>query len=356
MRAVVLHSTRSVRVENVPDPRIEHPRDVLVRVTSASICGCDLSVYHGASTRPLGHELVGVVEELGPQVRNLRRGDRVVVPFEGACGTCWFCERGFTPHCTAPKVRTTCGQAQLARVPHADFGPRRILGVSDEQALMLCDVLPAAYAGLRWAQLQPGETVAVWGCGAIGLMALRLARALGAAQLIGVDVLPERLELVRRTSGAVAVDASSSDAVETIRQLTGGRGADVGIEASDAPAQPSLKEKISSALHMQHSDPAVEHVIASVRRAGRVSLLGAHGSSSEGLPLKVVHEKGLRVHAGHAPVHGYIDELMEMVRAGRVSVDDVITHRLPLERAPHAYELCSRRQDGCVKVALNPWG
>jgi threonine dehydrogenase-like Zn-dependent dehydrogenase len=371
MRAVVFHNTRNISVETVADPHLEHPRDAVVRVTSASICGSDLHVYNGVyphvRSHVPGHELVGVVEEVGAQVRNLKRGDRVVVPFAVACGTCWFCERGFTQHCTEhrggggmlgfkdQRGGYSGGQAQFVRVPFADFGPRHVpQTLTDEQVLLLSDMLPTAYAGLRWAQLQQGESVAIWGCGPVGLMAMKLARAMGAALVIGVDVLPYRLDLARRVAGAVAVDALNSDAVETVKQLTGGRGADVGIEAVGLQADLRLKDKISSRLHLQAHRSPVSQVMAAVRPAGRVSLLGVHGPNDT-LPLPVLHQKGLRVSSGHAPVHGFLDELMEMVRSARLRADDVITHRLPMERAPHAYEICSRRVDGCVKVALNPW-
>jgi threonine dehydrogenase-like Zn-dependent dehydrogenase len=386
MKALVFHTPKHVSVDDVPDPKIEDARDALIRVTATAICGSDLHIYNGAFPQPkplvLGHEFMGVVEEVGKDVKNLKRGDRVVVPFPVACGRCWFCESNFPTQCETSNAEHygpegglltqkggalfgytdlyggyRGGQAQYARVPFADYGPRLVPdGLADEQVLFLTDILPTGYSGLRWAEMQPGETVAVIGCGPVGLMAQKLARALGAGLVIGVDVLPYRLETAKRTAGSEVVDASKSDAVEEIRRLTKGRGADVVIEAVGMEPQRGLLKKVANVLHLQRgSIDAVELAFSAVRRSGRVSLMGVYGTNYDNFPLGQMVDKGLRVQTGQATVHNFIDELLTMVRDGKVHADDIISHRLPLVDAPHGYRIFNSKEEDCVKVVLNPW-
>lgn len=386
MKAAVYHAPKRVSVDDEPDPKIEHPRDALLRVTATAICGSDLHIYNGVfpQVRPLvlGHEFMGVVEEVGSEVRNLAPGDRVIVPFPVACGRCWFCEHQWPTHCEnsnkdhyGPEGGLLSqkggglfgytdlyggyrgGQAQYVRVPFADAGPRKVPAeLSDEQVLFLTDILPTAYSGLRWADVQPGETVAVWGCGPVGLMALKLARALGAGQVIGVDILPYRLDTARRTAGATTVDASERDPVDAIRELTNGRGADVVIEAVGMEVDRNVLKKLANVLHMQRgSITALERCFSAVRRGGRVSVLGVYGTTYDNFPLGQLFDKGLRVQAGQAPVHVYVDELLEMVRSGKVQANDIISHRLPLSEAARGYDIFNRKEEDCVKVVLDPW-
>jgi S-(hydroxymethyl)glutathione dehydrogenase / alcohol dehydrogenase len=386
MKALVFHAPKDVRVETVPDPKIEEPRDIILRVTSTAICGSDLHIYNGffPQVKPmvLGHEFMGIVEEAGPRVTRLKRGDRVVVPFPIACGHCWFCEHKLPTACEESNKKHygpeggvisqkggglfgytdlyggySGGQAQYVRVPLAEYGPRKVPeALKDEEVLFLSDILPTGYTGLRWAEVRPGDTVAVWGCGPVGLMAQKMARVLGAKKVIGVDILDYRLQTARETAGSVTINAEKEDAIEAVRSMTDGRGADVVIEAVGMEAHRSLREKVSNVLHLQAGTiSSLEQCISAARRGGRLSVLGVYGTTYANFPLGQLVDKGLRVQLGQAPVQTYIDELLAFIVEGRVKVDDIISHRLPLDQAARAYKVFCEKEDKCVKVVLNPW-
>jgi S-(hydroxymethyl)glutathione dehydrogenase / alcohol dehydrogenase len=384
MKALVFHKPKDVRVEEVPDPRIEHPRDAILRVTSTAICGSDLHIYNGLVPQlgrmTLGHEFMGVVEEVGPEVTDLQAGDRVLVPFPMADGTCWFCTHGLPTACentnrlygpegallkgkgagmfgyTDLYGGKDGGQAEKVRVPFADHGPRKVPdGLKDEQALFLTDILPTAWQAVQWGGVQEGDTVAVFGCGPVGLLAQRVAKSKGASKVIGVDVQDDRLDMARRLMGSVPVNANEEDVDDFIRGQTEGRGADVCIDAVGMEADRNVLEKASAVVHLQRGTMKVlRHCLGSVRRGGRVSVVGVYGTSFDNFPLGQLFDKGLTLRGGQANVHEVVDELLEHVKAGRLRADDIITHVRPLDDAPEMYDLFNRKEDGCVKVVLKP--
>ncbi|NJK88325.1 MAG: glutathione-dependent formaldehyde dehydrogenase [Myxococcales bacterium] len=384
MRAAVFHKPKDIRVDTVEDPRIDQPTDAILKVTSTAICGSDLHIYNGAVLQPksmvLGHEFMGIVEEVGPEVTNLSVGDRVIVPFPIACGGCWFCAHDWPTQCErsnpnyGPKGGIfrqkgaglfgytelyggyDGGQAEYVRVPYAGVGPRKVPeSLTDEQALFLTDILPTGFAGVTWADVQPGETVAVFGCGPVGLMAMKAAWYKGAGRVFGVDVLDYRLEKARATAGAETFNIANEDAIQAIRELTGGRGADVCIDAVGMEVDRSLIDKVLNVLRLQRgSITAVELCFDTVRRGGRVSILGVYATDYASFPLGQMMDKAITVRTGQAPVHVFIDELMEAVRDRKIIADDIITHRLPLSEASRAYDMFNRKTDDCVKVVLTP--
>jgi S-(hydroxymethyl)glutathione dehydrogenase / alcohol dehydrogenase len=385
MRAVRYHRPKNVSVDTVPDPRIEQPTDAIVRVTATAICGSDLHIYNGLILQlrrfVLGHEFMGIVEDVGSSVQKLRRGDRVVVPFPIACGACFFCERSLPVHCEVSNpgrygpegglIRQKGGglfgytdlyggydggQAEAVRVPFADFGPRQVPdSLSDEQALFLTDIIPTGFAAIDWADLQGGETVAVFGCGPVGLMAMKCAWLRGAGRVIGVDLEPYRLSMAERVADADVIDARETDPVEIIRAETGGRGADVVVDAVGMEAHRGLMKKLANVVHVQlGSTAALEKCLSAVRRGGVVSIVGVYGMSYDNFPLGQLFDKGVSLRMGQAPVHRYADHLVDLVASGKLRADDIITHRMPLAEAPRAYQLFNRKEDGCVKVVLHP--
>lgn len=385
MKAVRFHKPGDMRVDTVDDPAIEAAGDIILRVTSTAICGSDLHLYNGffPQTSPLvmGHEFMGIVEEVGPGVRKLRRGDRVVVPFPVACGSCFFCRRGLPVQCEqsnpghyGPEGGALeqkggglfgytdlyggydGGQAEYVRVPHADVGPRKVSDqFSDEQVLFLTDIFPTGFSGVEWAGVRGGETVAVFGCGPVGLMAQKAAWVRGAARVIGLDIEPSRLAMARKAANAEVIDVSEGNAVEVIRSLTEGRGADVCIDAVGMEADRTLVDKMTNVLHGEvGSIKALKMALSAVRRGGHVSILGVYAIPYDSFPIGQIFDKGLTLHSGQAPVHQYIDELMTWLDGGKIRLDDIITHRLSLEDAPEGYRIFNEKSDNCVKVVLKP--
>jgi S-(hydroxymethyl)glutathione dehydrogenase / alcohol dehydrogenase len=385
MKAVVFHKPKDMRVETVDDPSLEDGRDVIVRVTATAICGSDLHLYNGffPQAKPLvmGHEFMGIVEDVGSEIRNLQRGDRVVVPFPIACGGCFFCAQGLPVQCERSNQKHhgpegglfdqkggalfgytdlyggyNGGQAEYVRVPYADVGPRKVPErFSDEEVLFLTDILPTGFSGVEWAGVQGGETVAVFGCGPVGLMAQKCAWVRGAGRVIGLDIEPYRLDMAKRSANAEVINVKEGDPVEAIRAMTDGRGADVCIDAVGMEAERSLLDKAKNVLHMQMGTINVlKMCFSAARRGGAVSILGVYGMPYDNFPIGQIFDKGLKIYAGQALVHRYIDELISWLEKDRIRLNDIITHRLPLAEAPHGYEIFNEKKENCVKIVLSP--
>jgi Threonine dehydrogenase and related Zn-dependent dehydrogenases len=385
MKAAVFHKPGNVQIDEVPAPRIEHPEDIVLRVTSTAICGSDLHIYNGFLPQKepitLGHEFMGRVEESGDKVTKLKKGDRVVVPFPIACGRCFFCRDGLPGHCEnsnpekyGPEGRLLDekggglfgytdlyggyqgGQAEFVRVPYANFGPRIVDDrFRDEEVLFLTDIFPTGWSAVDWAGIQGGETVAVFGCGPVGLMAQKIAWLRGAKRVIGVDRLPYRLSAAERTARSETINFEEENVVDKIRDLTHGRGADVCIDAVGLEAHRGLKDKVMNIAHMEAgSISALQLCISAVRRGGVVSVVGVYGMPYDAFPLGQIFDKGIKFAFGQAPVQKYIDELMGILERHEIKLDDIITHTLPLEKAPDAYRIFRDKEDDCIKVVLKP--
>ncbi len=381
MRAVVYEGPYRLRVRDKPAPRIEHPEDVVLRVTRAAICGSDLHLLHGfvPDTRvgsTFGHEFTGTVEETGASVRTLRRGDRVVVPFNISCGSCFYCQRGLFGDCEAsnPMSRLASGvygyshttggydggQAEYVRVPFADVGPMKIPDdMADEDVLLLSDVLPTGYQAAEMGGVSAGDVVAVFGCGPIGLVAARSAWLLGAERVVALDRVASRLRFAERWAGAETIDlAEVDDPVAALQELNLGRGPDVcvdavGLEASGSPWQTLLGRKLKVT---PGSSVVLDWAIHAVRKGGTVSIVGVYGPPANLVPIGVAMNKGLTLRMAQANVKRYLPHLLEHVRAGRLDGKGLITHRFPLEHAPAAYRTFDEKAEGCIKCVLVPAG
>lgn len=386
MKALTFHRPKKVSVDTIPDPTIEKKNDIILKVTSTAICGSDLHIYNGLvpQVRPmvLGHEFMGVVEEVGSDIKHLKRGDRVVVPFPIACGHCFFCEHQIHTQCENSNPNygpeggllreknaalfgytdlyggVNGGQAEYVRVPFAHFGPRKVDdNLTDEQVLFLTDIYPTGYSAIDWADLKGGETVAVFGCGPVGVMAMKAAWLKGAGRVIGVDCLNYRMEIARKSGKAEVINFKETDPVEAIREMTNGRGADVCVDAVGMEADRNLLEKVSNIAHLQAGTiSALKQCVSAVRRGGTVSIVGVYGTTYDNFPLGQIFDKMVRLNMGQAPVQRYIDELLQHVREGKVYLDDIITHKLPLDRAAEAYQIFCNKEDNCMKVVLKPHG
>lgn len=385
MKAAVFHKPGDIRVDQVPDPMIQDPRDVILRVTSTAICGSDLHILSGAvpQKEPLvmGHEFMGIVEEAGSAITNLKRGDRVVVPFPIACGQCFFCTHEAPVACENSNHKHygpngdmldqkggalfgytdlyggyAGGQAEYVRVPYADVGPRIVPeNLTDEQVLFLTDIFPTGWSAIDWAQLKGGEVVAVFGSGPVGLMAQKAAWLRGASRVIAVDTLNYRLEKARQVNGAETLNPKEADVVAAIRDMTGGRGADVCVEAVGFEPDRTLMDKLKAAVNFEiGSIKVLEMCFEAVRRMGTVSIMGVYGSTYDNFPLHRMFDKGITIRQGQAPVHNYIDHLIGLVSEGRVVLDDIITHALPLDEAAKGYKVFNDKEEDCVKVVLKP--
>ncbi|GAA0912114.1 zinc-dependent alcohol dehydrogenase [Streptomyces thermoalcalitolerans] len=396
MKAVTWQGKREVRVEEVPDPRIQEPTDAVIRVTSSGLCGSDLHLYEVLTPfmTPgdiLGHEAIGIVEEVGSQVPDLKPGDRVVIPFQIACGHCFMCSAGLQTQCETTQVTSEGmgaalfgytrlygavpgAQAEYLRVPQAHYGPMKVPeGPPDDRFVYLSDVLPTAWQAVAYADVPRGGTVAVLGLGPIGDMACRIAKARGAERVFGVDLVPERLARARRW-GVETYDLRGfhheKDLVAAIQDETGGRGPDAVIDAVGTEAHGSavarLVQQTAAMMPRALSGPLAERfsvdrlaalhtAIDLVRRGGTISLSGIYGGSADPLPLFTLFDKQIQLRMGQANVRRWSDEIMPwLTDEDPLGVDDFATHRVPLSDAPHAYEMFQRKQEGAIKVLMKP--
>jgi threonine dehydrogenase-like Zn-dependent dehydrogenase len=388
MKAVCWHGAKDVRVDNVPDPKILNPRDAIIRITSTAICGSDLHLYDGfiptmKSGDILGHEFMGEVVEVGSETQNLKIGDRVVVPFTISCGNCFFCQRDLWSLCDntnpngwmAEKLYGHSpaglfgyshllggyagGQAEYARVPFADVGPLKIPdGLTDEQVLFLTDIFPTGYMAAENCNIQPGDTVAIWGCGPVGQFAIRSAYMLGAERVIAIDRFSERLQMAKESKAEI-INYEEVDAGEALKEMTGGRGPDacidaVGMEAHGTDAI-ALYDKIKQVFRLETDRPMVlRQAIIACRKGGTVSVPGVYGGFIDKVPMGAIVNKALTLKSGQTHVHRYLRPLLERIQNGEIDPSFVITHRLPLEEAPNAYEIFKQKKDNCIKVVLKP--
>ena len=388
MKAAVIHGSEKITYDTVDDPTIQNERDIILKVTATAICGSDLHIYSGGIPQPrpmvLGHEFMGIVEETGRAVTNLKRGDRVVVPFPIACGHCFFCNEHLPGHCENSNPENygpegglmtekggelfgytdlyggyDGGQAEYVRVPYGDYGPRKVPdNLTDEQVLFLTDIFPTGYTGVDWAGVKGGETVAIFGAGPVGVMAAKSAWLRNAGRVIVIDTLQYRLDKARLVANAETIlwNGKAEDVVEQIRAMTNGRGADVCIEAVGFEPERSILDKAKAAINFEKGSPKVlEACMSAVRRGGFVSVLGVYPTTYDNFPLGQFFDKGITLKGGQAPAQKHIDTLLNYVVEGRVKLDDVITHRLPLSKIADAYQMFYKKEDDCVKVVLDPW-
>jgi threonine dehydrogenase-like Zn-dependent dehydrogenase len=388
MKATCWHGKRDMRVENVPDPTILNQRDAIVRVTSTAICGSDLHLYNGfvptvKKGDVLGHEFMGEVVEVGREVNNLRIGDRVVVPFPIACGACLACQSQMFSLCEnsnpnawlAEKMmgHSPCGifgyshmlggfaggQAEYVRVPFADVGPLKVPdGMADDQALFLSDILPTGYMGAEMCNIQPGDTVAVWGCGPVGQFAIASARMLGAEQIIAIDRFKERLVMARGKAGAThIINYEEQDVLDTLKELTGGLGPDACIDAvgteSHAPGLMYAYDRFKQALMLETDRPlALRQAVMACRNGGTVSVIGVYAGFIDKFPMGSFMNRSLTMRTGQCHVHRYMKPLLERIQRGDIDPTFIITHHMQLDDAAEGYAMFAKKQDDCVKIVM----
>jgi len=377
-----------MRVEEVPDPQILNQQDAIMKISSTAICGSDLHMYNGfiptmKKGDVLGHEFMGEVVEIGREVKTLKIGDRVVVPFTISCGKCGFCRAQAFSLCEnsnpnawlAEKLlgHATCGifgyshmtggfaggQAEYARVPFADVGPIKVPNdLSDEQVLFLSDIYPTGYMGAEMCNIQPGDTIAIWGCGPVGQFSIRCAFLLGAERVIAIDKIPERLDMAEQ-GGAETINYEEQNVYEALMDMTGGRGPDsciddVGMEAH-APAPIFAYDRIKQALMLETDRPhALREAIMCCKNGGTISVIGVYAGFDDKFPMGSVMQRSLTIKTGQAHMQRYMRPLLELIENGDIDPSFVVTHRMPLEEAPYAYDIFKNKRDNCIKVVLKP--
>jgi threonine dehydrogenase-like Zn-dependent dehydrogenase len=387
MKAVCWTGINDVRVETVPDPSLLNPRDAIIKVRATTICGSDLHLYDGYIPSVLkgdilGHEFMGEVVEVGRGVKNLEPGDRVIVPSVISCGDCFYCKKGQFSLCdnSNPKPamaeklwgHATCGifgyshmmggyagsHAEYVRVPFADVGPRKVPeGLSDEQALFISDAFPTGFMGADLCGIQPGDTVAVWGCGAVGLFAMKSAWLLGAGRVIAIDRLEDRLAMARQHCQAEVLDYTKVNVAEALKELTGGQGPDacidaVGMEAHETGYEGAY-DRVKQALRLETERPYVlREAIQTCRKGGVISIMGVYGALVDKFPLGAAMNKGLTLRMGQMHAQRYLDRLIGHVERGEVDPSFVVSHRMTLDEAPRAYDMFKKKKDQCLRVVM----
>lgn len=391
MKALTWNGKNDIRCESVPDPKIEHDRDAIIKVTACAICGSDLHLFDGIMPSMekgdvLGHETMGEVVEVGKENSKLKVGDRVVVPFTISCGECFFCKNGFFSGCERSNPNAKAaekmwghspaglfgyshmlggfagGQAQFLRVPYADVGPIKVPDrLTDDQVLFLSDIFPTGYMAADFCNLKGRETVAIWGCGPVGQFAIKSAFLLGAERVIAIDTVPERLTLAE-ASGAITLDFMQEDIYDRIQELTQGRGADacidaVGTEAATGSGFDAVVDRIKVATFMGTDRPHVlRQAIHCCRNFGTVSIVGVYGGFLDNVPMGSAINRGLTFRMAQTPVQHYLPKLMERIQKGEIDPSFVITHRATLEEGPELYKTFRAKKDGCIKVVMRPNG
>jgi threonine dehydrogenase-like Zn-dependent dehydrogenase len=378
----------NVQVAEVPDPKILNSHDIIIRITSTAICGSDLHLYDGYIPTMekgdiLGHEFMGEVTEMGPEVTNLKVGDRVVVPFPISCGNCWSCQHQLYSLCENSNPNAAAaeklyghspagifgyshllggfagGQAEYARVPFADVGPIQVPdGLTDEQVLFLSDIFPTGWMAAENCDIQPGDTVAIWGCGAVGQFAIRSAFLLGAERVIAIDRFEYRLRMAEQ-SGAETINYEENDVLDVLKEMTGGYGPDscidaVGMEAHDTGIVGAY-DRLKQSARLESDRPnALRQVIMACRNGGTVSIAGVYGGFVDKFPMGSLMNRSLTVRTGQTHVQRYMRPLLERIQSGEIDPTFVITHTLPLKEAPKGYEIFKNKEDNCEKVVLKP--
>ncbi|WP_419419686.1 zinc-dependent alcohol dehydrogenase [Legionella sp. D16C41] len=390
MKALCWHGKHDVRVDTVDDPKILHDRDAIIRITATAICGSDLHLYDGLvptmeSGDVLGHEFMGEVVEVGSGNKKLKVGDRVVVPFTISCGDCFFCKKELfslcensNPNAEIARLRMghspaglfgyshmlggfAGGQAEYARVPYSDVGPIVIPnGYSDEQVLFLSDIFPTGYMAAENCNIQPGDTVAIWGCGPVGQFAIHSAWMLGAGRVIAIDCVPERLKLAQTWGKAETINFEETDVYDELMTMTNGLGPDacidaVGTEAHAGPKFDAIIDKAKQSLNLTSDRPrCIREAIMSCRKGGTISIPGVYVGFADNIPFGAAMNKGLTFRMGQTHVQHYLPLLLSKVMDGKIDPSNVISHRITLDEAPTAYEKFRDKEDGCIKVVMKP--
>ncbi len=394
MKAVTWHGTHDIRIDTHPDPEIKDTTDIIIKVTSTGICGSDLHLYNGIMPAMkegdiIGHEPMGEVVEVGSEVTRHKVGDRVVVPFTIACGQCWFCKRQLFSLCdnTNPNAGMVSkvmghspsglfgyshllggfpgGQAQYLRVPHANVGPIKVPdGMDDDQVLFLSDIFPTGYMGAENAEIEEGDTVAVWGCGPVGQFTIQSAWMLGAGRVIAIDMVPERLEMAKTHGKAEVIDTSKQNVYDALQEMTDGRGPDRAIDAvgTESHAAGGLMEKAINAydtvkqkVKLEQDRPHVfREAVKCVRKGGTVSVPGVYTGFADKIPMGTIMNKALTIKSGQTHMQRYMEPLLQKIVDGDIDPSFVITHTAPLDDAPDLYQKFRDKEDGCIKVVLKP--